>query len=134
MLIMQPWDTRNPPNHHAGRPGYGHQNRRESRMVDIQISGVRYQVSDKVKTYVTDKLAPLSKYNTGLRTIHVTIHPTEQNRYRVDLDMHLPHGKDVIAHDSEETVYAAIDIAHDKAAAQLRKIHDKEAHRHRIAG
>jgi ribosome-associated translation inhibitor RaiA len=48
--------------------------------------------------------------------------------------MHLPHGKDVVAHDDEETVYAAVDVAHDKAAAQLRKIHEKEVNRiHRVA-
>lgn len=103
-------------------------------MVDIQISGVRYHVSDKVRTYISDKLTALNKYSSGLRTIHVTIHPAENNRFRVDLDMHLPHGKDVVAHDDEESVYAAIDVAHDKAAAQLRKIHEKEVNRtHRVA-
>jgi ribosomal subunit interface protein len=102
-------------------------------MVDIQISGVRYHVSDKVKTYISDKLNALDRYHSGLRTIHVTIHSAENNRFRVDLDMHLPHGKDVVAHDDEETIYAAVDMAHDKAAAQLRKIHEKEVNRHRVA-
>jgi len=102
-------------------------------MVDIQISGVRYHVSDKVKTYISDKMGTLNKYHTGLRTIHVTIHPSENNRFRVDVDMHLPHGKDVVAHDDEETIYAAIDVAHDKAANQLRKIHEKEVRQHRVA-
>ena len=100
-------------------------------MVDIHISGVHYTVSDKVKTYVTDKMASLTKYHVGLNKVHVTIHPQEKHGYRVDVDMHLPHGKDVVAHDSEDTVYSAIDVVHDKAAAQLRKIHEKEAHHHR---
>jgi ribosomal subunit interface protein len=103
-------------------------------MVDIQISGVRYHVSDKVRGYISDKLTPLLKYHAGLQKIHVTIHPAENNRFRVDLDMHLPHGKDVVAHDDEDSVYAAVDVAHDKAAAQLRKIHEKEVNRtHRVA-
>lgn len=96
-------------------------------MVDIHISGVHYAVSDKVKTYVSDKMTSLTKYHAGLSKVHVTIHPQEKHGYRVDVDMHLPHGKDVVAHHSEETVYSAIDLVHDKAAAQLRKIHEKEA-------
>jgi len=102
-------------------------------MVELQISGVHYQVSDKVKTYISDKLGTLGKYHTGLQKVHVTIHPQEKNRIRVDVDMHLPHGRDVVAHDAEETIYSAIDMVHDKAAAQLRKIHDKEAKSYRVA-
>lgn len=102
-------------------------------MVELHISGVHYQVSDKVKAYVSEKLGTLAKFHAGLRKVHVTIQVQEKNRFRVDVDMHLPHGKDVVAHDAEETVYSAIDVVHDKAAAQLRKIHDKEARSHRVA-
>ena len=102
-------------------------------MVELQISGVHYQMTDKVKSYITEKIGTLAKYHAGLTKVHVTIHPQEQNRIRVDLDLHLPHGRDVVAHDAEETVYSAIDVVHDKAAAQLRKIHDKEARSHRVA-
>ena len=100
-------------------------------MVELHISGVHYQVTDKVKAYISEKLGSLTKYHAGLRTVHVTIHAQEQNKFRVDVDMHLPHGKDVVAHDAEPTVYSAIDVVHDKAAAQLRRIHDKEARAHR---
>jgi putative sigma-54 modulation protein len=105
----------------------------EGTMVDLHISGVHYDISDKVKTYVTEKLGSLAKYHAGLQKVHVTIHTQEKNQYRVDVDMHLPHGKDVVAHDAEATVYSAIDAVHDKAAAQLRKIHDKEARSYRVA-
>jgi ribosomal subunit interface protein len=95
-------------------------------MVDIHITGVRYQVSDKVKAYIQTKLGSLNRFHSGLQKVHVTIHEAEKNTYRVDVDMHLPHGKDVIAHDKEQTVYSAIDLVTDKCAAQLRKIHDRE--------
>jgi putative sigma-54 modulation protein len=103
-------------------------------MVDITISGVRYDVSDKVKTYVQQKLGSLNRFHNGLNKVHVTIHEAEKKGYRVDVDMHLPHGKDVIAHDQESTVYGAIDVVTDKCAAQLRKIHDRQkSDRRRIA-
>ncbi len=95
-------------------------------MVDIQITGVHYDVSDKVRAYIQTKLGSLSRFHSGLQTVHVTIHEAEKRGYKVDVDMHLPHGKDVIAHDQEPTVYGAIDVVSDKCAAQLRKIHDRE--------
>ena len=95
-------------------------------MVDINISGVHYEVSDKIRGYISEKFTGLAKYHQGLNKMHVTIHPSAKHGFRVDVDLHLPHGKDVVVHDHEETVYAAIDVAHDKVASQLRKIHDKE--------
>lgn len=103
-------------------------------MADIQITGVHFDISDRIRTYVQEKLGSLAKYHGKLAKIHVSIHHADKKGYRVDVEMHLPHGRDVIAHDAEATVYAAIDVAHDKCAAQLRKIHDREvAHGNRHA-
>ena len=96
-------------------------------MIDIKITGVRFQISDRIRAHVQEKLGGLARYHLGLSKIHVTIHEAEKHGYRVDVDMHLPHGKDVIAHDSEETVYAAIDVVSEKCAAQLRKIHSRSS-------
>jgi ribosomal subunit interface protein len=101
-------------------------------MVDIHITGVHFQVSDKVKTYIHDKLGTLTRFHSGLKKLHVTIHEAEKHGYRVDVDMHLPHGKDVIAHDLEDTVYSAIDVVSDKCASQLRKIHSREKEPQRV--
>lgn len=102
-------------------------------MVDIQISGVHFQVSDKVKSHIADKLGSLNRFHAGLAKLHVTIHQAEKFGYRVDVDMHLPHSKHVAAHDSEETIYAAIDMVADKCASQLRKIHEKQVDSHKHA-
>jgi ribosomal subunit interface protein len=101
-------------------------------MVDIHISGVHFQVSDRIKAHIQDKLGSLTRFHSGLKKLHVTVHEAEKFGYRVDVEMHLPHGKHVVAHDSEETVYSAIDMVSDKCAAQLRKIHERaiDSHRH----
>ncbi len=100
-------------------------------MVDITITGVRYEINDKVRAYVAEKFNVLKKYHAGLSRVHVTIHEGEKFGYRVDVDLHLPHGKDIIAHDAEETVYAAIDVVQEKCATQLKKLHDKQAAHHK---
>jgi putative sigma-54 modulation protein len=101
--------------------------------VDIQISGIHFQVSDRVKTHITEKLSHLGRFHHGLSKLHVTIHQAEKFGYRVDVDMHLPNGKHVVAHDNEETIYAAIDMVSDKCASQLRRIHEKQIDSHRHA-
>ena len=104
-------------------------------MVDIHISGVHFQVSERIRTHIEDKLGGLGRFHTGLKKLNVTIHEAEKHGYRVDVDMHLPHGKHVVAHDKEETVYSAIDMVTDKCASQLRKIHEKEfSHKHVSVG
>ena len=85
--------------------------------LDIQITGVHYQVSDKVRSYISEKIGSLAKYAPDLSAVHVTIHNGDKFGYRVDVEMHLPHGRDIVAHDSEETVYSAIDVVADKAAS-----------------
>jgi putative sigma-54 modulation protein len=100
-------------------------------MVDITITGVHMHVSDKVKAYVQEKLGGLDRYHQGLSKMHVTIHHAEKHGFKVDLDMHLPHGKDIVAHDKEETLHAAVDVVADKAAAQLRKAHAREVEHRR---
>ncbi len=99
-------------------------------MVAIDVTGVRYSVSDKVKEYIHTKIGNLQRFHPDLQRLHVTIHEAERHGYRIDVDMHLPHHRDVVAHDTEDTVYSAIDHVTDKCAAQLRKIHGKESARH----
>ena len=101
-------------------------------MVDIHITGVHFQVSDQIKEYIKEKLGTLSRFHGGLQKLNVTIHEAEKHGFRVDVDMHLPHGRDVIAHDSEKTVYSAIDVVTDKCSAQLRKIHSRDTQPQRV--
>lgn len=96
-------------------------------MVDIQITGVRYDISDKLKDFIDEKFGSLNKFHGSLHRVQITIHEAPNHGFRVDADMHLPNHHDLAAHAMGETVYAAIDRLKDKATAQLHKVHDKEA-------
>ena len=95
-------------------------------MVTIHITGVHFTVSDKAKEHIAEKFGSLDRLHPRLTTLHVTIHEAEKFGYRVDVDLHLPSGKDVVAHDTEENLFSAIDVTAEKCAAQLRKIHERE--------
>jgi ribosomal subunit interface protein len=112
----------------AGRPP----SREEDAMQSIKITGVHYHLSDQAKAYITEKLGSLERLYPRLSSLQVTVHRSGKEGFRVDVDMHLPSGKDVIAHDTEDTLHAAIDVVADKCAAQLRKIHDREVEPQRM--
>ena len=66
-------------------------------MPEIQITGVHFDISDRIRAYVSEKLGGLKKFNPKLSKIHVTIHNADKLGYRVDIETHLPHGRDIIA-------------------------------------
>jgi ribosomal subunit interface protein len=101
-------------------------------MTSIQITGVHYHLSEQANAYITEKLGSLNRLYPRLSKVHVTIHKEEKTGFRVDVDMHLPTGKDVVAHDTEMNLHAAIDVVAEKCAAQLRKIHDRESEPQRL--
>ncbi len=99
-------------------------------MAEVTVSGVHYEVSDKVKAYIEEKLADLSRFHPSLNRLNVTIHELSKHGFRVDVEMHLPNHHDMAAHKEDETIYAAIDGVTDKCAKQLRRLHSKQADHH----
>ncbi|NRA38845.1 MAG: ribosome-associated translation inhibitor RaiA [Planctomycetes bacterium] len=99
-------------------------------MVDITVTGVHYNVSEKVRNYVTEKLSNLGRFHTGLQRLHVNIQEGEKHGFRVDVEMHLPSNHDMAAHSSEETIYASVDNVWDKCSKQLRRLHSKQSNHH----
>ena len=100
-------------------------------MVTIHITGVHFTVSEKAKAHIAEKFGALDRLHPRLTSLHVTIHEADKFGYRVDVDLHLPSGKDVVAHDTEENLFSAIDVAAEKCGSQLRKIHERETARSR---
>ena len=99
-------------------------------MAEIQIAGVHYDVSEKLAEYITSKFGGLDKYGLEFHHVKVTIHEAAGHGYRIDADLHIAHGPEVVAHDTAETVYAAVDSVVDKCSTQLRRYHDKHAKHH----
>lgn len=100
-------------------------------MLEIKITGVHYSVSAKVREYASEKFAHHDRFHPDIQSCQMTIREAANFGFRVDVTMHLPHHKEVVAHVEAETVYAAIDGVVDKAAKQLVKIHEKEQSKNR---
>lgn len=96
----------------------------------IAITGINYDVDDKTRKYVEEKIGKLDKYvpSHARKTLTASVKLQQVNRdhgnkYEVEVIIHVPD-KIITAKDSTLNIMAATDIVEAKLIAQLRKYKD----------
>lgn len=96
----------------------------------IDITGIKYNVSDKLQKYVIEKVGRLDRFVPAhaRKTIVADVKLRQVNRahgnkYEAEIILQVPE-KTIIAKDSTMNMHAAIDIVEAKLVAQLRKYKD----------
>jgi putative sigma-54 modulation protein len=105
---------------------------------NIEITGIHYEVSDKMKKYVLSKIARLDRFmpRTVRRSVRAEVKLTEvpgkkNDKYTAEVVMHMPNSSQLTASEATLNMYAAVDIVEAKLKNQLRKHKDKHLrHRH----
>lgn len=94
---------------------------------NLNITGIRYELTDNTKKYVEKKIGSLDKYlprharkSATADVKIVQIDNPGGNKYEVEVIMNVPE-RVVTAKDSTMNVLAAVDIVEAKMAGQLRK-------------
>ena len=93
----------------------------------ITVTGIDYEVTDKTRKYVNEKIGRLDKYvpmaarrsmvaDVKLRQIN----EAHGNKYEADITIQIPD-KIINAKDSTFNIMAAIDIVEEKLERQLRR-------------
>jgi putative sigma-54 modulation protein len=97
----------------------------------IDIAGIHYEVSDKMKKYIESKIGRLDRYmpRTARKGVRVEAKLSESknvksDKYTAEVVLHYPNGT-VTASDSTINMYAAVDIVEAKLKNQLRKHKEK---------
>jgi putative sigma-54 modulation protein len=96
----------------------------------IAISGVKYEVDEKTKRYVTRKIGQLDRFLPRHARKSVTaevklkqVNRNNGNKYEAEVILFVPD-KQLTAKDSTVNMMAAIDIVETKIAQQLKKYKD----------
>lgn len=99
---------------------------------NIDIAGIHYEVSDKMKKYVSNKIGRLDRYipRTARKALRAEVKLTEargkkNDKYTAEVILHLGNGRSMTASESTLNMYAAIDIVEAKLKNQLRKHKEK---------
>lgn len=100
--------------------------------MNIEITGIHFTVSDRLKTYVEKKINALDKYvpRAGRDSVVVKVRlieakATDKKEYTCEVHMVLPQ-ESIEAKDSTLNMFAAVDIVEAKLKTQLKKY--KELH------
>ncbi|HEX9594551.1 MAG TPA: ribosome-associated translation inhibitor RaiA [Candidatus Saccharimonadales bacterium] len=98
---------------------------------NIEISGIHYDVDDKLKKYVLSKIGRLDRYmpRKSRRPARAEVKLSEtkgkkNEKYTAEVILHLPNGQ-LTASESTLNMYAAVDIVEAKLRNQLRKLKEK---------
>lgn len=93
----------------------------------IDITGVKYELDDTTKKYVTKKIGRLDRYlprharkSANAEVKLKQINGDHGNKYEAEIILHVPE-KILTAKDSTVNMLAAVDIVEAKLVAQLHK-------------
>ena len=99
-------------------------------IASIDITGIKYNVSDKLQKYIVDKVGKLDRYVPAHARKSVVadvklrqVNRNHGNKYEAEIIITVPD-KTIVAKDSTMNMHAAIDIVEAKLVAQLRKYKD----------
>lgn len=109
----------------------------------LEISGVHFDVDDKLKAYVTKKIGKLDHYipRSAREAAHVEVFLKEvkiktKKECVCEVILHLPHDK-IATSESTINMYAAVDIVETKLKNQIKKYKTKHGApqlHHRLIG
>lgn len=93
----------------------------------IELTGVKYEIDDTTRKYVTKKISRLDRYlprhARKSATAEVKLKEVNRdhgNKYEAEVILHVPE-KIITAKDSTVNMLAAVDIVEAKLVTQLRK-------------
>jgi len=99
-------------------------------IASIDVTGIKYEVSEKTLKYVTEKVGKLDRYlpSHARKTMTADVKLRQVNRdhgnkYEAEIIVHVPD-KVLTAKDSTVNMMAAVDIVEAKLVAQLHKYKD----------
>ncbi|TAN69543.1 ribosome-associated translation inhibitor RaiA [Paraclostridium sordellii 8483] len=96
----------------------------------ITISGKQMELTDAIKDSVETKLKRLDCYLHTETEVKVTV-SAKKARQKVEVTIIPISGPIIRAEDTEENLYAAIDVVYDKLNIQLRKYKKRVQDRHK---
>lgn len=101
--------------------------------MNMSVVGRQFELTDAIKSYIDNAVESLKKFNLDIISTRVVISADEKNGkkgYTVEFTINLPQKNTVVIKQKDKDVYAAIDLAVDRAQKVLRRHHDKLTDHH----
>ena len=92
------------------------------------IVGKQFDLTEPIKAYVDGAVDALGKYNLDIISVRTVISADEKNGkkgFSVEFAINMAHKNTVVIQQKDKDVYAAVDLAVERAKKVLRRHHDK---------
>ncbi|MDR2342845.1 MAG: ribosome-associated translation inhibitor RaiA [Campylobacteraceae bacterium] len=96
--------------------------------MNLSITGKQLELTNPIKEYIEEAAESLSKYNLDIISVKVIVAADEKNAKRgfnVDFIINLAKKETVVIKQKDKDLYAAVDLALERAKKVLRRTHDK---------
>ncbi len=102
--------------------------------MNISLTGRHVELTEPIKAYMNSSIDTLSKYNMDIISINlIASSQTKKGKPLsiIEFVINLAHNNSIVIKQSDEDLYAAIDLAIARAQKAMRRIHDKENTHHK---
>jgi ribosomal subunit interface protein len=92
--------------------------------MNVQIRSKDVTLNPQTKAHIEAAIDAFTKYQLDITTVNVGIR-AEKKGVSIEFDIHIAHSQPVVINQSDDNLDAAIDLAIDRAAKALRRLHTK---------
>lgn len=96
--------------------------------MNTSIVGKQFDLTDSIKAHIDGAVESLKKYNLDVISVRTVISADEKNGkkgFSVEFAINMAHKNTVVILQKDKDVYAAVDLAIERAKKVLRRHHDK---------
>lgn len=97
--------------------------------MNISMTGRHVELTEPIKNHIQASIESLDKFNLDIISVYAVASTSERhgkNRFNIEFTINLSNKNSVVIKQSDaDDLYAAIDVATDRAQKALRRIHDR---------
>lgn len=96
--------------------------------MNTSITGKQFELTDPIKSYIQNAFDSLNKYNLDIISGRCVVSADEKNGkkgFSVEFAINLARKDTIVIRQKDKDLYAAVDLAIDRASKVLRREHDK---------
>jgi len=103
--------------------------------MNLSMTGRNIELTDAIKDHITASVETLKKYNLDIISVNVIV-STQSKKGKehsvVEFVINLAHKNTIVIKQNDQDLYAAIDLATDRAQKAMRRLHDKEVDHQKV--
>jgi putative sigma-54 modulation protein len=100
--------------------------------MNVSVVARSMDLTDSIRAHIESAVESLKKYHLDIISVRVVVNSDERNGkkgFMVEFTINLPQKSTIVIKQKDKDLYAAIDLASERAKKVLRRHHDKEVTR-----